>query len=585
MAKRRTPIPIPKDNDKASASSEEGGAVSTVSPDGSASRRQSGVMESQDSLEKVSNSAAADTEPPNPPVSPATQPPRTSQSGTMLGVGNEEEEEGSQSGFAKSLIGRLIDRRYEVEKHIGEGGMGQVFRAKHVALNRHVALKILRSDMGRTSETIKRFRQEAQTASSIGNKHIIDVMDFGVLEDGATYFVMEYLDGSDLSDVIEKEKHIDVTRMVGIALQLCQALGAAHDVGIIHRDLKPDNVFLVEREGVSDFVKVLDFGIAKVAEGGERLTRAGQIFGTPEYMSPEQCSGSAVDGRADVYSLGVMMYEMVTGKLPFTAANAMGVLTQQMYSAPESPRRLTPALLISPEIESVILRCLAKDPDVRYESMSALAADLTAVAQGLTSDSLKATLAGRSRYLSTGEQQSVSGTQRWLMPLALGGVISAGLLAGWVFHASNRNPPPAPVPVAVSPEVVTAAQPVVPVVEAPAVTPRIEIVSEPAGAAIMLDGSSLGAAPAHLLRPEAGEEDFTVSVELDGYRSERVLISRRSAEVLRVVLERAPSTRSRGSSAPRRGGAAGGAPRPGMDGTSMRSSPAMMGELINPWAQ
>jgi serine/threonine-protein kinase len=279
------------------------------------------------------------------------------------------------------LLGRTIDQRYRVEALLGEGGMGLVYRVTHTRLNKPLAIKVLRRENTRDPEVLARFRREAESASGIGHQHIVDIHDFGELEDGSTYFVMECLQGLDLIDAIDVAHRMPEARALHIAIQLCQALGAAHDAGIIHRDLKPENVFLVERNDTKDFVKVLDFGIAKVANGPKRLTRAGEVLGTPHYMSPEQCEGDGVDHRTDVYALGVLLYEMVTGHVPHDADTMMGILTKQMYEDPIPPTVRVPQ--ISEHVEQVIMRCLEKKPEQRYQTMHEIEADLRRVHTGL----------------------------------------------------------------------------------------------------------------------------------------------------------------------------------------------------------
>ena len=276
------------------------------------------------------------------------------------------------------LIGRTIDGRYLIEGVLGEGGMGLVYRATHAVLNKPLAVKVLRPDVSKDEEIITRFRQEAQSASAIGNEHIINISDFGTLSDGSTYFVMEFLDGVDLTTAIEQKTPTMTTgRAVHVARQLCHALGAAHDAGIVHRDLKPDNIYLIRRGQDHDFVKVLDFGIAKVGSGTRRLTKAGQVFGTPHYMSPEQCGGQGIDHRTDIYALGVILYEMVTGQVPFDADNLMGVLTKHMYEMPVPPNSVSEISVdCPPALEAIILKALQKDPADRYASMAELAEDL-----------------------------------------------------------------------------------------------------------------------------------------------------------------------------------------------------------------
>jgi serine/threonine protein kinase len=280
-------------------------------------------------------------------------------------------------------IGTTFDHRYKIQKLLGEGGMGFVYLARHKVIDKKVAVKVLRADLAKDREILERFLQEAKAASSIGNPHIVDISDFGDLPDGSTYFVMEFLEGQSLSELVDAGSRLAVERICHIGMQMCDGLAAAHAQGIIHRDLKPDNVYVVPRGGDPDFVKVLDFGIAKVSgSSSSKLTKAGAVFGTPHYMSPEQAAGAPVDHRTDIYALGVMLYEMVSGQLPFNADNFMGILTQHMYKAPVPIRALVPGPECPPSLEAVILKCLSKKPEARYQSMSDLAADLERVRNG-----------------------------------------------------------------------------------------------------------------------------------------------------------------------------------------------------------
>ncbi|MGB5524951.1 MAG: serine/threonine-protein kinase [Polyangiales bacterium] len=282
---------------------------------------------------------------------------------------------------AEWLLGQTIDQRYRVDSLLGEGGMGLVYRVTHTRLNKPLAMKVLRQENTHDPEVLARFRREAESASNIGNQHIIDVSDFGELTDGSTYFIMEFLDGLDLIDAIDSVDRMPEERALHIAIQVCRALGAAHDAGITHRDLKPENIFLIHRDDEEDFVKVLDFGIAKVGHGPSRLTRAGEVLGTPHYMSPEQCEGEGVDHRTDIYALGVLLYEMVTGHVPHDADTMMGILTKHMYEEPIPPRVRVPHC--SEELETLVMRCLEKQPERRYQTMHEVLSDLELIRAGL----------------------------------------------------------------------------------------------------------------------------------------------------------------------------------------------------------
>jgi serine/threonine-protein kinase len=281
------------------------------------------------------------------------------------------------------LLGRIVGDRYRILCRIGSGGMGTVYRAEHVLLRKRVAVKVLRAELSSDEELVRRFQQEAIAASAIGQENIVDVTDFGRTAQGALYFVMEELPGVSLAALLRARGPLPVERAAPILAQVCRALGAAHARGIVHRDLKPDNVLVMRRDDGTDFVKVVDFGISKTGSGREpaRLTRAGTIIGTPEYMAPEQGAAATVDHRADVYAFGVLAYELVTGTLPFQGETAIATLLEHQTKAPEPPRRRRPGL--DPELEKLILRALAKRPEARPQTMADVASALTRVLVGL----------------------------------------------------------------------------------------------------------------------------------------------------------------------------------------------------------
>ncbi len=265
---------------------------------------------------------------------------------------------------------------YRVQARLGVGGMGVVYLAEHPIIGKKVALKVIHRELSANREVIGRFYQEARAVNLIGNEHIVEVHDFGQSPEGDLFFVMEYLDGKTLAQVLTRERLLDVPRALHVSAQIADALAAAHTAGIIHRDLKPDNVMLLERSGDPAFVKLLDFGLAKVMSesGTKNLTAAGVILGTPQYMSPEACESKKVDHRTDIYALGVLLFQMLCGQVPFDGETMGAVLIKQVSQPPPAPRGLSP--LIPPAVEQIILRCLAKAPDARFQSMAELRAAL-----------------------------------------------------------------------------------------------------------------------------------------------------------------------------------------------------------------
>ena len=343
------------------------------------------------------------------------------------------------SGPASMSDDPLVDMsfdKYRVIARIGEGGMGLVYEAEHTVIEKAVAMKVLREDFSKRPEVVERFRQEAKSASRIGHENIVDISDFGTTPLGQSYFVMELLEGEDLANVLARDGTVDTGRAVQIVLQCCQALGAAHSKGIVHRDMKPENIFLTRRSnGAQDFVKIVDFGIAKMSdietpgEPGRKLTKTGMIFGTPEYMSPEQAAGKALDHRVDVYALGVILYELTTGRVPFVGDSFMGILTQHMFEDPPPLREINPHANVSSELELVIYRALSKDPGARYASMDELAEALKAAGQGRVT---QATLHGydepvtdRPRPVRTVSPQDTASQLAVRAPRSRGGLVAA----------------------------------------------------------------------------------------------------------------------------------------------------------------
>ncbi len=251
--------------------------------------------------------------------------------------------------------------------------MGAVYLAEHPLIGKKVALKVIHRELAGNREVVQRFFQEAKAVNSIGNEHIVEIHDFGMSPDGDHFYIMEYLEGRTLASVLAKERTLGIMRALHIGAQIASALAAAHASLVIHRDLKPDNIMLMKRLGDPDFVKVLDFGLAKMFAAGAASvkTAAGVLLGTPQYMSPEACESKRdIDHRTDVYALGILLFQMLTGVLPFDGESMGEVLVKQVTALPPAPRGLNPE--IPPSVEQILLRCLAKPVDARFQTMVAL---------------------------------------------------------------------------------------------------------------------------------------------------------------------------------------------------------------------
>jgi hypothetical protein len=263
----------------------------------------------------------------------------------------------------------LIADRYRIVDRVAAGGMGEVYRAEHVELGRVFALKVMRPDLSSDPEFVKRFKREAVASGRIGHKNIVDITDFGRTTDGRFYYVMELLEGETLASVIEREGAQPIPRVMHFALQMARALGATHRLGIVHRDLKPENVMVLQRDGELDLVKVVDFGIAKVAsgQGAGGQTVIGTVVGTPQYMAPEQAAGLEVDARSDLYSLGLIFYELVTGRPAFSGKTPSILMSLQMTASP-APMIARPGTPPPPMLGKLIFRMLEKNPADRPQS-------------------------------------------------------------------------------------------------------------------------------------------------------------------------------------------------------------------------
>ena len=331
------------------------------------------------------------------------------------------------------LIGTTFAGKYQIVSKLGAGGMGGIYKAEHTLMQRAVAIKMLRSHLLDDEVLLRRFQQEARTASQLTHPNAVMLYDFGV-ENRTPYLVMEYIEGGTLSRLIADEKNLELTRVKSIMHQVCGALAEAHRLGIIHRDLKPDNIMLRRREDGSDFAKVLDFGIAKIMDKAgsaeSNLTQAGILVGTPQYMSPEQCQGREIDTRSDIFSLGIVLYEMLAGETPFKAPSVLELMVKVLNSPVQPIRKLKPELSIPVAVDKVVMKALEKERDVRYQTVQDLLIDLEkAIPEVATSPGMVKPATGGTRQFGSG----------WRSPASIAGALLA--VAGVVyFLVPNRAP-------------------------------------------------------------------------------------------------------------------------------------------------
>lgn len=286
-----------------------------------------------------------------------------------------------------SIVGTTLEGKYQIVSRLGAGGMGAVYKAHHLLLGRDVAVKVLKTEVLSDSRSAERFRREAQAAARIEHANAVTIYDFGISADGNAYLVMELLRGTSLRDILDRDGRLPLDRAVEIFVNVCAGIDRAHQLGVVHRDIKPDNIMVDERPDGSVQVKVVDFGIAMLQDMGaaSRLTGTGMVLGTANYMSPEHCRGDEMDARSDIYALGVTLFEMLTGRVPFSASIPSAVIVAHVNEPPPWPRVLRPDL--PPAVERVVLDALAKRPDDRPRTAGELSRRLVAAATGAVSPS------------------------------------------------------------------------------------------------------------------------------------------------------------------------------------------------------
>lgn len=274
--------------------------------------------------------------------------------------------------MVECLTGAVLEGRYEIGEEVGRGKFGVVYRAHHNVLDRPVAVKVLHQEVKPTDTAYLRFKREAETASALLHPNIVKIYDFGCSENGFPFVVMDFIDGQLLSAAIKEAKHLPVERAVPIFIQICAGMSEAHEKGIIHRDLRPDNVFLVEKAGQKDFVQIVDFGIAKKLkdEYSRKLTAEGEVLGTPAFMSPEQIMGKDLDARSDIYSLGCLMFNALTGGLPCIGKNTAETMAFHVQSEPFKFEDVAPNVHFPIELKFIVNKALKKNPHDRHESMA-----------------------------------------------------------------------------------------------------------------------------------------------------------------------------------------------------------------------
>lgn len=363
---------------------------------------------------------------------------------------------------AANLVGQVVADRYHIVKKLGEGGMGQVYLGEHVKMGRRSAIKVMNPKMVHDPDAVARFNREAANASRVTHPNVCAIYDFGETPDGLIYLAMEFIEGEPLTDLLKREGALPVTRAARIFSQTADALQAAHDLGIVHRDLKPDNIMVSRGRDGSDVVKVVDFGIAKAIAGeeaGQKVTKTGLVVGTPEFMSPEQLAGDAVDGRSDLYALALVFFQTLTGRLPFEGETIQETMIKRLTDEPTTLAAARPDGTFPAGLQPIFDTALMRSPSDRYQSVAKFADDVKAVAgAGGTRQAVPATrefadgatqlldATGRASKPAAGRSASPAATvpvpvprRRSVVPVVIGAVVLLGGAGAGVYLLGNSR--------------------------------------------------------------------------------------------------------------------------------------------------
>ena len=428
------------------------------------------------------------------------------------------------------MLGTLLDGRYRLTRKIGQGGMGSIYRAVHIENLRVCAIKLMTSLSGGKDDAIARFKREARNSVRIDSVHAVTVYDSGATDEGLLFLAMEFIDGKPLSRVIAEQRVLPIERVIHITNQIAEALAAAHALPMIHRDLKPDNIMITRKGSDTDFVKVLDFGIAKALteEGGDNLTKTGFVLGTPVYMSPEQLLGEPLDGRSDIYSLAIIVFEMLSGRLPFEGDNPQAVMMKRVMSQPTRLRAVAPT--VSEAVENAVMSGLERDPNARIAHVEAFASELNRALHSSTQ------LMGGGVTRSLEDPGSARATREWAGnetglgsgPVFTGQSVQStspapGSVNTWAATEVRYSPSQHQAIAQTSPSTPPAqsaivGQPVA-VTDQPAITPEAAVVSKPSRGARVLLLAGVGlvvlviAAILYLVLPGSSSSGFALVVK------------------------------------------------------------------------